>query len=155
VKSTGRILAVDYGEKRIGVALCDELQIVAKPYSVVKHRKLQTDLAAIRDIATAKEVVRVIVGLPTGGRGEIGRQAADTLLWTRKLSKLVSVPIFFWDESYSTVEAQTTRRNAKRSIRRSIDALAAAAILQDYLSALETSSEEPGTPLESLDEVRP
>ena len=148
--SVGRIMALDYGTKRIGVALSDQLLIIAKPYSVIKAAGGKKDFVTIRSLIDEHQVQKLLIGLPTGGHGEIGSQASLVLTWSQKLAPFARVPIVLWDESHSTESASTLLRRNKSKFKQHNDAVAAAFILQEYLDALAVSHEEPGSLLESF-----
>ena len=131
----GRSLCLDVGERRVGVALSDEQGWLAAPLEVVVRRDAQHDFQRIADLARRHQAERVVVGLPRTLAGEIGPQARRVQRWADRLQPYLEVPIVYWDERYSTVEA--TRRLAEMRPRRRppLDAAAAAVILQDYLDA--------------------
>lgn len=136
----GRILAIDFGEKRIGIALSDPLQIVATPHSVITHVRQKDDFAKIAAICEAENVDLVIVGLPTDSSGDIGPQAGRVIQWAEKLAKVLPMPIEFSDETASSQFARDLRPG-QREQRTPIDHIAAAKILQDYLLAHEAGYE--------------
>lgn len=127
----GRIIALDYGEKRIGVAVSDPLGIIA------------TGLTAVPDIEALKKVVdqypeatEIVIGLPKTMRGEIGSSAEKVLTFIEQLKLVCSLPIKTIDERLTTVEAErslleTGLSRAKR--KKVIDQSAAAVLLQSYL----------------------
>lgn len=133
-----RILALDVGERRIGVAVSDPLGIIARTLGVVQRK---TDAAAIAQLAALvdeHDARMVVVGLPRSMSGEIGRQAREVLDFAAQLEAVIDVPIEMWDERLSTVTAarvMTERGQSAREQRQTIDAVAAAVILQDYLDA--------------------
>ena len=137
-----RILALDPGERRIGVALSDELGILASPLTILERRSWATDLARIADLARTHGVAEVVVGHPTTLRGEAGPQARRAERFAREVSRVVDVPVRLWDERYSTVEAKERiaadrRSRWPRARDRGVrpDAAAAAVILQGYLDS--------------------
>ena len=132
-----RILALDPGERRIGVALSDEFGILASPLTILERRSWATDLARIADLARTHGVAEVVVGHPTTLRGEAGPQARRAERFAREVSRVVDVPVRLWDERYSTVEAaERLAGSGKRSRGRPHpDAAAAAVILQGYLDS--------------------
>jgi putative holliday junction resolvase len=139
---TGRILAVDPGEKRIGLAISDELGVIANPCGVVKHIARAVDAAAIALIARERNAVRIIVGCPYGAEGEVGPQARKSVRMLEALREQIDLPVELWDEYGSTELARSARfamgaRRAKREGH--MDDLAATVILQSYLDAQETS----------------
>lgn len=133
-----RLLALDVGDVRIGVAVCDALEIAAFPVGVVKRvGSLKRDIAAVGALATEQEAEGIVVGLPLSLDGGVGPQAEKTQGFAKALAKLVLVPVVLWDESLSSVEAEEILiaqgvSRAKRRLR--IDQAAAALILESYLA---------------------
>jgi putative Holliday junction resolvase len=130
----GRLLALDIGEVRIGIAACDELGILATPVTVLRRATTwAADFEAIARLAEQQRVAGVLVGLPLDSQGHIGPQARRVRRYSNHLVAALSLPVAFWDESYSTVDA-TGLLQASGS-RTGIDAAAAAVILGDFLEA--------------------
>ncbi len=135
----GRIVALDVGEKRIGVAACDPSGIVVRAVGVVLAEPRERALAELRQIISDEEAVLVLVGLPLTLRGEHGPQAQRVAAFTDALRPLVTVPVEYRDERYTSVEAQRIieARGSKRKKNRrrgEVDEVAASLILQDYLT---------------------
>ncbi|HET8627112.1 MAG TPA: Holliday junction resolvase RuvX [Thermomicrobiales bacterium] len=133
-----RALGVDVGERRIGVALSDELGLLAAPLTTVTVRGSDAALAELATIARERAAEVVVVGLPKSLSGREGPQAQAVRAFADRLAPLIDVPIEFWDERLTTVEAERAliARGVKRQQRRArIDAAAAAIMLQDYLDA--------------------
>lgn len=145
-----RFMALDIGERRIGIAVSDS-GILATPHSVL-HRKSKTeDFARLQRMIVELEVERIIVGLPysLSGPETIGPQARRIMRYVEALAKTVDVPFEYFDESYSTVDAEAylavrssgdvdKRKSGKRG-KTPIDAAAAAVILQNYLDATQNN----------------
>ena len=134
----GRVMALDVGERRIGVAVSDETGTIASPLRIVERGR--DDLNEIRRLLAEWTVERLVVGLPTGLSGREGPQAASVRAYTAALAGSLGPepPIDFWDERLTTAIAErvlieTGTRRAKR--RERIDAVAASVILQSYLDA--------------------
>jgi putative Holliday junction resolvase len=132
------MMGLDVGERRIGVAIADELGTIASPLTTVARG--DGDLDAIRDLADARGVDRLVVGLPTGMSGREGPQAAVVRAFVEELEEAVGpgIAIAFWDERLTTAVAERALRGRRsRRDRRSgeVDAMAAAVILQGYLDA--------------------
>ncbi|MFH0941910.1 MAG: Holliday junction resolvase RuvX [Chloroflexota bacterium] len=129
-------MALDIGDKRIGVAMSDPLGILATPFTILGRSGGPEDIEAINRIVREKQVDRVIIGLPLKLSGEEGEQAAKVKDFAVRLKETSTVPVIFCDERLSTVAAQRLRREAatgKRSPKAPDDDLAAAFILQWYL----------------------
>jgi putative Holliday junction resolvase len=150
-----RMMGIDYGEARIGVALSDPLGLFARPYRIISHTNIHGDLALLRAIAEREQVTRIVIGLPTDSQGGIGPQAQTVIRWARKLAQVISLPIVFWDESFSSADAlaiRQSRSKGKRGRPEPLDDVAAATILQDYLDA-GGADHEPGQPLEAFSDI--
>lgn len=138
-----RILALDVGEKRIGVAISDPTETIAGTLTVLQRSKLAADLAAIARLVEAEAAEEVLVGLPITLEGEIGPQAQTTLVFVEALRGALAAPVRVWDERYTTVQAQEILRSlGVRGVRqrRRIDATAAAVLLQGYLDSRHAGS---------------
>jgi putative Holliday junction resolvase len=140
-RSNGRVLGIDAGERRVGLALSDELRFLASPFAVIRRdRRLASVMEQIAEIARREGVAHVVVGLPLNEDGTVGRQARRAEAFANVVRKALGLPVEFWDERFSTVEAEARVREMGRSAHRprergSMDAYAAAIILQDYLDA--------------------
>ncbi|MBE0415938.1 MAG: Holliday junction resolvase RuvX [Dehalococcoidia bacterium] len=131
------ILGLDVGEKRIGVALAEEL--LAIPLTVIERAGEKVNLERVLALAKEHGVKRIVVGLPRSLDGSIGKQAERILAFTRELSHHTDIPVDTWDERLSTVAAERLLLDAgmkreKRRARR--DAMAAVIILQSYLDRI-------------------
>jgi putative Holliday junction resolvase len=134
----GRLLGLDVGNARIGLAVSDELGLTVTPLRVVKRVPTARALDAIALAAGAEQAAGVVVGLPLHAAGGESEQTRLVLAFVAKLRERLEVPVVTWDERYSTVEAERILRT--RGVRRDrwreqIDAIAAQVILQDYLDA--------------------
>lgn len=133
-----RLLALDVGAVRIGLARSDPSGTVVTPLRVIPRRPEAAAIAAIDAAVRDEEAVGVIVGLPLRLSGDFSQQTEATAAFAAKLAVQLSVPLVTWDERYTTVEAERILR--ERGVRRDrwreqIDAIAAGVILQDYLDA--------------------
>ena len=133
-----RVLALDVGEKRIGVAISDLSQTLARSLQVIQRSSRQEDFAAVARLTEEYEVEKVVVGYPRSLDGMAGAQARRVERYAAGLAKALTVPVVLWDERFSTVSAERLMRQAglrgdKR--RERVDAVAAAVILQDYLDS--------------------
>jgi len=134
----GRMLALDVGEKRVGVALCDETQTLARPLLTLKRASKKEDFAKLAALCREHAIEKVIVGLPKTLRDEEGPQARRVRRYADELQAALNLPIEFWDERYSSVDAQERLASSSRKARAKgvIDSAAAAIILQEYLDAM-------------------
>jgi len=135
---SGRILAVDPGDKRIGIALSDPTGTIANPFRVIEHRARGLDAAVIAQIARDAGVEKIVVGCPYDSDGAVGPQARKSERLAAAIREQIDLPVMLWDESGSTQEAQNARialgaRRAKRAGH--LDDLAATFILQTFLDA--------------------
>lgn len=131
-----RILGLDIGEKRIGVALSDPLGIMAGALTVIERTTDEAALKQIIDLARENEVERLVVGMPRSLDGSLGKQAQAVQSFVDLLKEYTKFPVVTWDERLSTVAAERTmlevgmKRDKRKKYR---DSLAAAFILQGYL----------------------
>jgi len=134
----GRLLALDLGGARHGAAVCDALGVVAQPLEVIPRAPTRAaDFARVAAIVDRERVVGVLVGMPpdpqaAGGRGP-GNQARWVKRYAGRLAAALRVPLAFWDEDLSTVDAERLLLQARGHT--PVDAAAAALILQDFLEA--------------------
>jgi len=133
-------MALDVGEKRIGVAISDEGGSIATPLTIIARGKGRSDLAEVARLAGEWEVDALVVGLPTGMSGREGPQAAATRAYADRLAEALGpeLPLFFWDERLTTAIADRVmrERGTRRADRQGQrDAIAAAVILQGYLDS--------------------
>jgi len=122
-----RVLALDYGAARTGVAVSDASGTLARPVCVVKRAATEAGLAEVARLVAEHEVEQVVVGLPLTLRGEHGKQAAETEVFVTALRALVAVPVETADERFTTALAVRFGGNAPQ------DAAAAAHLLQGWL----------------------
>ena len=133
----GRIMALDIGDVRIGIAISDLMHIIANPLETYTRKgNLQADAEYIADIAKEKDVELMISGLPLGLKGEENVQTAKTREFVDKLKEICDVPIEYLDERFTTISAERVliEGNVRREKRKKvIDKVAATIILQNYL----------------------
>jgi putative Holliday junction resolvase len=122
-----RVLALDFGAARTGVAVSDATGTLATPVTVVDRAASETGLARIAELVESHAAERVVVGLPLTLRGEHGEQARETEAFVAALRGRVDVPVETYDERFTTSLAQQTAGRAAE------DALAAAHLLQGWL----------------------
>jgi putative Holliday junction resolvase len=141
--ASGRVLGIDAGERRVGLALSDATRLLATPFGVL-HRTagLAPVLDAIADLVQREDVTELVVGLPLNADGSAGRQAKRSQDFARVARRVVGVPVTLWDERLSTRAAEAIIRAQGQSVRqrKDMDAVAAAVILQDYLDHLRRSA---------------
>jgi putative Holliday junction resolvase len=131
-----RILALDHGTKRIGVAVSDELHCLAQPLEFIAAEPFARFLARLKDILREKEVGLILVGLPRNMDGSYGPAALKVEEFVAVLRDAVAVPIKTWDERLTSAQANRflTEANVRRAKRKEkVDQTAAALLLQNYL----------------------
>lgn len=134
----GRVLAIDLGTVRVGLALSDPLRITGQPMGHLQRRTLGKDLRPLQDVVREHEVTQVIVGHPLLMSGETGERALDAEKFADRLRSEIPCPVALWDERLTTVQAQRAliEGNVRRRDRRHVvDAAAAALLLQSWLDA--------------------
>ena len=135
---TGRLLGVDYGTRRVGLAICDPDRMIASPLETYERKDSDTDGAHFKSVITSEKVVAVVVGLPMHTDGREGVKAQEARAYGAWLKGVTDLPVVFWDERFTTVHAESALWNAglshqKRKDRR--DRVAAQMMLQSYLEA--------------------
>jgi len=134
-----RTLGVDYGEKKIGIALSDFTNTIATPLCVIDSDK-SDPIEEIKKIVSEHEINKIVVGLPINMSGTIGKRAIITKEFIDKLSEAVDIEIIEWDERLSTRFSDRVLNKAKIKGRKNkktvIDKIAATFILQGYLDSL-------------------
>ena len=135
-----RILALDIGERRTGVAVSDPTGTVARPLCTIEHSSRAEECAAVVGLVEEQQAELVVVGRPLTLRGEAGPQAQQVERVAQALAEALPVPVRLWDERYSTAVAEEIlargRKRDRRSRAREVDAIAAAVILQAYLDSI-------------------
>ena len=137
-----RILALDVGERRVGVAVSDPTGTIARPLHTIRRASRADDFAAIAHLVDAYQAEAVVVGQPLSLDGCAGPQARRVARYADALAETLAIPVISWDERFSTARAdeilrETRGERAKRRARADgeIDAIAAAVILQRYLDS--------------------
>ena len=151
--SEGKLLALDVGLARIGIAVCDPLRLAARPQSTLTRASRREDFAKLAAIARDEAVAGVVCGLPLNMDGTAGPQAQTTRKWAMRLAHALRVllgaplPIALWDERLSSYDARELMRQWPRH---GEDALAATVILQSFLAA-----QKQGEPLHEVIDLPP
>jgi len=138
MNNTGRILALDFGSSRIGLALSDELRITAQPYGTLERSVLEEEIRRIEEIVSREGVVEIVVGLPKRQDGSLGEMAQAAKSFADAIRQALAITVRMWDERYSSHAAERillegNLRRAKR--KKVVDQTAAAWILQGYLDS--------------------
>jgi len=134
-----RILGIDHGTRRIGIAVSDELKTIAQPLEFIPADPFEAFLARLREIIADKSVELIVIGMPRNMDGSYGPAAEKVKAFVAALKEQISVPIRTWDERLTTVQAnrfliaaEVRRRDRKQKV----DQTAAAILLQSYLDSL-------------------
>jgi len=126
---SGRVLCVDYGTVRIGLAVSDPLGATAQPLEVV------SGVEDVVERARELDVAEIVVGLPLRTTGEKGPEAAAAIQFAREVEEASGITVHLWDERLSTVEAERVMGADARKRRGSVDKVAAAIVLQSFLDS--------------------
>ena len=130
------ILALDFGRARIGVAISDELQLLAHPLETIPANERAT--SRVVELVRERNVEQVVAGIPKRMNGQIGTAATEALKFVEKLRAVLPCPVVTWDERLTTVAAHRALRDAGKKTRHTrgyIDQVAAQMILQSYLDS--------------------
>ena len=135
----GKLLGLDLGTKTIGVAISDGMRYSATPLETIRRQKFMADAQRITELIAENAAVGIVLGLPLNMDGSEGPRVQSTRAFARNLSKIIAIPIVFWDERLST--SAVTRTLIEANVRREkraevVDKLAASYILQGALERL-------------------
>lgn len=142
-----KAISIDYGEKRIGLAISDEIGIIAAPMKTLKVTSFPDAVSKIHRISKSQNTDAIVIGIPLGRKGEETKQSIQARYFANALKATDGTEIVFWNEAFSTQQASkhTKRKGTKR--RKNIDSEAARIILQEYLdSRKEKETKIPFTP---------
>lgn len=140
-----RILAIDYGRRKIGVAISDSLGLTAQPLAILERKNRRDDLRRLREICAEHHVSRILVGHPVRLSGEAGEMAHEAARFAARLQKHLGIEVELVDERLTSWEAQqglaevnppsrpSRRPSSHRTARRPLDHIAAAIFLREYL----------------------
>lgn len=137
-ESPGRIMALDLGEKRIGIAISDETRMVAKAYGVIRRKSRREDRERYLRIIDEQQITLLVVGLPVTLGGKESQKTEWVRDYAAELQSHIGIPIMLWDEALTTKEAEASLRargQRGEKLRQRVDAVAAAFILQSFLDA--------------------
>jgi len=133
-----RVLAIDYGRKRIGLALSDEMGLTAQPFATFVRTNRKSDLRRLREICRANDVQQIVVGHPVKMSGERGEMAHEAARFAARLEKDLGIAVELQDERLTSWEAEQIAAESKPAAkrkRRSLDDVAAAILLREYLDS--------------------
>lgn len=130
------MLALDVGKKRIGLAVSDAMGITAQGLPTLERTRIRDDLARLKAIAVQWEIATVLVGRPLHMSGAESRQSEYTAEFAGRLGEYLGLPVVFWDERLTSVEAERRLREAGATLdqrRKAVDRIAAVLLLESYL----------------------
>ena len=139
------ILSVDLGDARTGIAVCDKLEMLASPVTVVHEKYIPRVLSSVASVAAERHAERIVVGFPKNMDASIGERAEKCASFARSLEEMTGIPVVLWDERLTTVSAHAalnetgTFGKKRKAI---IDSVAAVMILQSYLDYRRTHHED-------------
>ncbi len=135
----GRILAIDYGERRMGLALSDPMQIIASGLTTLAVKNDNDAMHQLQAVVQENEVVQIILGMPLDPSGAVGAKALKVKAFSEKLQRRLGINVIHWDERGSSVSAKKmlleVEAKKKRRNKEKIDELAAVVILRHYLDS--------------------
>lgn len=145
VKSRGgRILSLDVGKKRIGLAVSDELGLTAQGIDTLARIRVRDDIAALKEIARQWNVHTLLVGKPLHMSGDESRQSEYTREFAERLGHSLDLPVVYWDERLTSREAERLLREGGASLeqsRKAVDRMSAVLLLESYLGYLQNEAE--------------
>ncbi|MWV45454.1 Holliday junction resolvase RuvX [Paenibacillus sp. HJL G12] len=133
-----RIMGLDYGDRKIGVAVSDLFGWTAQGLEVVERRRDGSEMQRIADLVREYEVEQIVVGLPKNMNGSIGPRGEICIDFADKLKEMLELPVHLWDERLTTVSAERTLIEAdvsRKKRKQVVDKMAASLILQNYLDS--------------------
>jgi putative Holliday junction resolvase len=141
----GRLAGIDFGTRRIGIAICDANQLMASPYDVCQRGSTLEDAAFFKKLVDEESLVGLVVGLPVYGSGDESQKSLEAREFGQWLGQLTGLPVAFHDERYSTAQAEELLGEAslsRKQRKQRVDKVAAQLILSAYLE----SARSTGTP---------
>jgi len=138
VEAPGRILAIDYGSRRMGLAVSDALGITAQGIETLERRNKRSDFARLERVLREYQVIEIVLGNPLRMSGEEGTQSQKVAEFAEELRRRFELPVHLWDERLTSSEANRLLREAEVSLHRrtqAVDRMAATLILQSFLQA--------------------
>ncbi len=142
-KSEGRILALDVGKRRIGLAVSDELGITAQGIETLERTRIRDDMEKLKDLAQERGVGTVLIGRPLHMSGSESPQSRYTEEFGERLRNYLGLPVIYWDERLTSMEAERMLRTAGASLdekKRAVDRLSAVLLLESYLAYLKNET---------------
>ncbi len=137
--ATGRILAIDPGAKRCGVAICDEMRVTTRPLPVIERTSWKKLLSNIKQIVSEYDAKAIVIGLPLESDGSESEMSAEARRMARNFSLSLNIPVFLQDERVTSYEAKSRLWERGKTVKESrhlVDSEAASIILADFLDRL-------------------
>jgi putative holliday junction resolvase len=128
-----RILAIDYGRRRIGLAISDELRLTASPLATIVRKNRRDDMRRLREIVRKNEVGLILVGSPVHLGGQAGEMAAEAARFAERAGKELGLPVALRDERLTSWEAEEIAKETGSRNTKNLDSMAAAILLREYL----------------------
>lgn len=135
-QTQGRIIGIDHGDARTGVAASDGLGLTAQPKELIRERDMAKTAARVAEIARELEAAEVVIGLPVNMDGTEGPRAKKARRFGAAVESLLDVPVRFWDERLTSMQAERALRGrGSRQRKAKVDVISAQIMLQSYLDA--------------------
>jgi putative Holliday junction resolvase len=143
-----RLIGIDHGLARIGVAVSDRTGLIARELAIVTRKSKREDFERLNHIASEQDAGAFVVGLPSDDEAPEGVYTSEDRVkaWVEHFRAATALPIVLWDEQLTTVDAHELARSLRRKPRAPVDDLAARLMLQSYLDALRDGLAEPPPP---------
>ncbi len=142
----GKVLGIDYGKARVGLAISDEMRILASAHSVLENKQQTRLLEMLCELIYKENIEEVVVGLPLNMNGSHGDAARDTMKFAESLEKKCGRKVHLLDERLSTVEAaKQIHASGKKTNRKNLDLVAATIILQAFIDRRKSENDTAGT----------
>jgi putative holliday junction resolvase len=129
-----RILAIDYGRRRIGLAISDQSGVIAQPLDTMKRKNRRADLQRLRDLARKNEVGAIVVGYPVQMSGKSGQMAEEAARFAARIGEALKLPVELQDERLTSWEAEQMAGELGFANKADLDSLSAAIMLREYLN---------------------
>src|SRR3954470_20724905 len=141
----GRVLALDFGKKRIGLAVSDELGLTAQGLETLHRTRVRDDIEALATLVEQYRVSQVLIGMPLHMSGDESRQSAHTREFAERLQRRTGLTVEYWDERWTSVQAQRMLRDSGVKVDRkdgTVDRISAVILLESYLDSLRYADAE-------------
>jgi len=141
----GRVLALDFGKKRIGLAVSDELRLTAQGLDTLHRTRVRDDIEALASLVNQYSVSQVLIGMPLHMSGDESRQSAHTREFAERLQRRTGLTVEYWDERWTSVQAERMLRDSGVKVDRkdgTVDRISAVILLESYLDSLRYADAE-------------